>query len=69
MDEDYMSFIKEHIELDKLLATTNPKYHEKIKKLLEDKKDIMQENGFWADFKLKRINKKIQKLKNKKSNI
>lgn len=65
MEDDYLSFVKEHIELDKLLATTLPKYHQEIKELLEKKHNIMKKNGFLADFQLNNINKKIQKIRNK----
>jgi hypothetical protein len=63
MEENYIDLIKEHIELDKLLSTTDPKYHPKIKKLLKKKKAIINKNGFFAEFQLNKINKKIQKLK------
>jgi len=64
--ENYVDLVKEHIELDKLLSTTNPKYHNKIKLLLEKKKIIFKQNGFLADWQLRKINKKINKLKHKK---
>lgn len=65
MEDDYQNFVKEHIELDKLLATTLPKYHQEIKTLLEKKHNIMKKNGFFANFQLNNINKKIEKIKNK----
>jgi hypothetical protein len=66
MKENYIDFVHEHIELDKLLASTDPKYHEQIKKLLEKKKTIIEKNGFFAGFQLNKINKKIKKIRNKK---
>lgn len=65
MENDYMNIIKEHIELDKLLASTKPEYHELIKQLIEKKHSIMQKNGFFAGFQINRINKKIEKIKKK----
>ena len=38
-------------------------------KLLNEKDKIIEENGFWANFKLKKIDKKIEKIKiNSKKN-
>ena len=64
-EEKYMDLVKEHIELDKLLATTKPEFHNQIKKLLKQKKDIIKKNGFLASYQLDKINKKIQKIKDK----
>ncbi len=63
-EEKYMDLVKEHIELDKILASTKPEYHQEIKKLLQAKKEIFKTNGLFADFKLNKINKKIEKFKN-----
>ncbi len=63
MENDYMNLVKEHIELDKLLAVTKPEYHSTIKKLLEKKKEIIKKNGLLANLQLNNINKKIQKIK------
>ncbi|MCI8309319.1 MAG: hypothetical protein HFJ45_03755 [Clostridia bacterium] len=64
MEEDYVEFVKSQIELDKLLSVIKPEYHEQIKELLKKKKEIMKNNGFFADFQLNKINKKINKIKN-----
>ena len=61
--EDYMDKVKNQIELDKLLHMVKPENKEEAKRLFEEKKEIIKQNGFFADFKLKRINKKIEKLK------
>lgn len=65
MEEDYINFVKNYIELDKILATTKPQYHEKVKYLLNKKKEIIKKNGLLANYQLKKINKKIEKLKKK----
>ncbi len=65
MKENYTDLIKEHIELDKLLSITKPKYHDKIRNLLNQKKEIIKKNGFLAELKLNRINKKIEKISKK----
>ncbi len=66
MDEKrYIDLVKNQIELDKLLASTNPKYHKELRRLLELKQNIMQKNGFFADYQLRKIYKKIMHIKNK----
>ena len=67
MEDDYMSFVKDRIELDKLLGTTRPEYHKQIKELLEKKHNIMKKNGFLAGIQINCINKKLEKIK-KQSN-
>ena len=63
-NEDYMNLVKNQIELDKLLHSVTPSNKEKAKELFNKKKEIMKKNGLFADFQLKNINKKIEKLKN-----
>lgn len=63
---DYLNLVTEHIEKDKILGTSNPKYHKKIISLLEKRNNIRKENGFWAESKIYKINKKIEKLRTKK---
>lgn len=62
-DEDYIDLVNNQIELDKLLHSVKPEKQELAKELLKKKKEIMKNNGFFADLQLKRINKKINKLK------
>ena len=64
-NKDYLNLVTIHIEIDKLLGSSNPKYHPKIKKLLEKKKLIKQKNGLFAEKQIYKINKKLEKLKNK----
>ena len=65
-NKDYLSLVTEHIEKDKLLGTSNPKYHKQIKNLLEKKEEIRKANGLFAEIRINNINKKLNKLKNKK---
>lgn len=65
-NKDYLSLVTEHIEKDKLLGSSNPKYHNKIKELLEKKEKLRKSNGLFAEIKINNINKKLDKLKNKK---
>lgn len=63
-DEDYMDKVKEQIEIDKLLHSIKPEFKEQVKELYNQKKEIIKKNGFFADWQLKKINKKIDKYKN-----
>ena len=65
-NKDYLNLVTKHIEIDKILSTSNPKYHPQIKKLLEKKDIIKKKNGLLAGMQINKINKKIEKLKNKK---
>lgn len=60
-NKDYMDLVKENIELGKTLYKVKPENREIVKNLIEKKKKIIQQNGFFAELKLNRINKKIQK--------
>lgn len=65
-EENYIELVTKHIELDKLLGTSDPKYHDKIKKLLDKKEQIKKSNGLFAEQKINKINKKLEKFKNTK---
>ena len=64
MNEDYMELVKNQIEVDKLLHSVKLENRGYAKELLNKKKEIIKKNGIFADFQLKKINKKIEKLKN-----
>lgn len=67
MDEEkYLDLVTKHIELDKLLGTSDPKYHNQIKELLEKREHIRKSNGLFAGFKINRINKKLETFKGTK---
>ena len=63
-NENYIDFINNQIELEKLLNSVKSENKQYAKILFDKKKEIIEKNGFLADFKLKIINKKIEKLKN-----
>ena len=65
-NKDYLSLVIQNIEKDKLLGNTNQKYHTKIKKLLEKRDFLRKNNGLFAEIKINSINKKLNKIKNKK---
>ena len=63
-EKDYMELVKENINLSKILYKVKPENREIVKSLIEEKKKIIQQNSIFAELKLKRINKKIQKYLN-----
>lgn len=63
-NENYVDFVNSQIELDKLLFSVKPEDREYVKELYNKKKEIIKKNGFLANIQLKKINKKIEKLKN-----
>ena len=63
-EKDYMELVKENINLSKILYKVKPENREIVKALIEEKKKIIQQNNIFAELKLKRINKKIQKYLN-----
>ena len=63
-NEDQLDLVKNQIEIDKLIHSVKPENREYAKELLNKKREIIKKNGLFADFQLKRINKKIDKLKN-----
>jgi len=62
-NEDYLNKFNDKIEYAKLLNSIKPEYLEEASALLNQKKEVMRKNGFFADWQLKKINKKIDKLK------
>ena len=63
-DENYMDFVNNQIEINKLLSSVKPEDRKYVKELYDKKKEIIKKNGFFANIQLKIINKKIDKLKN-----
>ena len=63
--KDYEELVKENIEKGKLLYSINEEGQKLVLELLEEKEKIKTQNGFWANSKLNRINKKIQKIEKK----
>ena len=60
-DENYMDFVNNQIEINKLLSSVKPEDRKYVKKLFDKKKEIIKKNGFFANIQLKVINKKIEK--------
>lgn len=63
--KDYEQLVKEKIYKAKLLYALSEEDRNLVSTLLSKKEEIMNENGLWANLKLKRINKKIEKIQKK----
>lgn len=64
-EEDYESKLKEKIELANLLIGLNDEDTEIVHALYMKKKRIIKKNSFFANIKINRINKQIEKIQNK----
>lgn len=63
--KDYEEMVKENIMKANLLHSLSPEKQKEVIQLLEQKEKIIAKNGILANIKLKSINKKIEKIKNK----
>lgn len=59
----YDELVKENIAIAKSLSNLPESQKEKVKKLLLKKKIIKQKNGFFAETRIEKINKKINKIR------
>lgn len=66
--KDYEQLVKENIEKAKLLFELSEEDRILVNNLLNEKEKVKEENGFFANYKLRKINKKINKIKNKYKN-
>ncbi len=64
--KDYETLVKESIEKANILYSLSEEDRNLVNKLLSKKEKIKEKNGIFANFQLNQINKKIQKIKNKK---
>lgn len=60
--KDYEEMVKDNMIKARLLYNLSPENREKVIELLNEKEKIIAQNGFWANIKLNRINKKIEKI-------
>ena len=63
--KDYETLINNNIFKAKLLNNVSKEGQEAIIKLLDEKEKIVEKNGLFANFHLKRIDKKIKKVQKK----
>lgn len=59
----YDELVKENIIIAKNLANLPKEQKEKVKKLLLKKQNIKQKNGFLAEYRINKINEKIEKIR------
>lgn len=64
--KDYEEMVKENMLKAKLLYNLSPEKQKQVLELLDKKEKIMSQNGFWANIKLNRINKKIEKIQKRR---
>lgn len=64
--KDYEQLVKENIQKAKLLYNLSEEDRIVVDNLLSEKEKIKEKNDIFANLKLKQINKKIEKIKNKK---
>lgn len=58
---NYLELVKIKIEYDSILSKVALTDVDEVKNLLDKKHEIMSQNGFLAERKIHKINKKIQK--------
>ncbi len=66
--KDYEQLVKENIYKAKLLYSLSEEDRNIVNNLLNEKEKVMSKNGLLANFKLKSIDKKIEKIQNKYNN-
>lgn len=64
--KDYEELVKENISKAKLLASISEENRPRALELLKKREEILQKNGLFVNFELKKIDKKLDKLKTNK---
>ena len=67
--KDYEELVKANIEKAKLLYALSEDDRKLVSDLLDKKEKIKEKNGFFANFELNIINKKIEKISKKYKEI
>ena len=62
-DDDYISKMNRNIELSKLLFGLSEENAQKVYDLYLEKDRLLKSGSFFSSFKVKRINKKINKIR------
>lgn len=63
--KDYEELVKDNISKANILYNLSEKDRFLVNELLNKKEKIKEKNGIFANFRLQKINKKIEKIKNK----
>ncbi len=66
--KDYEQLVKENIQKAKLLYALSEEDRILVSAILNQKEQIKEENGIFANFKLKQLDKKIEKIQKKYKN-
>lgn len=66
-EKDYQELVKERIYQAKLLYSLSEEGKKEVLELLNKKEEIIKKNGIFANFQLKQIDKKIQKIRKNKT--
>ncbi len=63
--KDYEELVKENIQKAKLLYNLSDEDKKTVLELLNQKELVKEKNGLFANFQLKRLNRKIEKIRGK----
>ena len=66
--QDYAKIINNNIQKAKLLYSLSNEDRILVESLLKQKEKVKEENGLFANFKLKKLDKKIEKIQKKYKN-
>ncbi len=66
--QDYAKIINNNIQKAKLLYSLSEEDRILVEALLNEKEKVKEENGLFANFKLKKLDKKIEKIQKKYKN-
>ena len=66
--QDYAKIINNNIQKAKLLFSLSEEDQVLVESLLNEKEKVKEENGLFANLKLKKLDKKIEKIQKKYKN-
>ena len=66
--QDYAKIINNNIQKAKLLFSLSEEDQVLVESLLNEKEKVKEENGLFANLKLKKLDKKIEKMQKKYKN-
>lgn len=66
--KDYEQLVKENIQKAKLLYALSEEDRILVNNLLNEKEQVKEKNGLFANYKLKQLDKKIEKIQKKYKN-
>ena len=66
--QDYAEIVNNNIQKAKLLYALSDEDRILVETLLNEKEKVKEENGLFANFKLKKLDKKIEKIQRKYKN-